>query len=280
MAKRKGLITAEALRDRLGEVDSGLAVVDMRERPDDGRPIIPGSVWVDLHDGFAQRRGDHGLDYDLPHAEELAATLGRLGIGPQTEVVFADGHRNRWATRAYWVLRYYRHPGKAWVLESGVPGWARAGLPATDKFARPEAVEYPLPGAPNESIRVTAEELRDGAAAGRLLPCDVRAPQEFTGEVALSGRGGHIPGASFVPWEACLDEESRFLPDERLEAVLSPFLAPGIEPVTYCQGGIRASLTWFAIHELLGRPARLYAASWEEWAQRGELPVEKGTPES
>ncbi len=278
MADRKGLMTPAVLAGRLAEVGPGLVIVDLREDPTDGRPVIPGSTWVSLHDGFAQHREERGLAYDLPRPEELAATLGRLGIGRDTEVVFADGHRNRWATRAYWVLRYYRHQGPAWVLESGLPGWAAAGLPAAAEFARPRPVAYPVPADPDESIRATADDLRAGVEKGTVLPCDVRARQEYTGELAQSGRGGHVPGAAFVPWERCLDDDSRFLPDDRLAEVLAPFLRPGIEPVTYCQGGIRASLTWFCLQELLGRQARLYAASWEEWGPRADLPVDKGEP--
>jgi thiosulfate/3-mercaptopyruvate sulfurtransferase len=136
------------------------------------------------------------------------------------------------------------------------------------------AAEYPAPGTRDERIRITAAELREALAVGRVQACDVRTAQEYSGEVAMSGRGGHLPGASHVPWDACLDSDRRFLPAARLEEALAPFLADPREPVPYCQGGIRASLTWFCLNELLGRPARLYAASWEEWAQDHSLPVE------
>jgi thiosulfate/3-mercaptopyruvate sulfurtransferase len=275
MGARTGLMGVDELAGRLDRAVPGLAVLDMRQRRDDGLGAIPGSAWVDLHDGFAQRRPDRGLNYDLPQAAEVAATLGRLGIAPNTEVVLADDMGNRWATRAYWVLRYYRHPGKVSVLDGGLAAWRARGLATTEAFVQRPPTEYPVPASPDASILATAEQLRDAVTAGTALACDVRTPEEYTGEVALSGRGGHVPGAAHVLWEACLAPDRTFLPDEALRTVLQPFLDASREPITYCQGGIRASLTWFCLHELLQTRARLYAASWEEWGPRHDMPVDK-----
>lgn len=274
MSERKGLVSAAALAARLDDMGPSLAVLDLRQKRDDGLGVIPGSTWVDLHDGFAQRRPERNLNYDLPRPEEIAASLSRLGIGPGTEVVLADDMGNRWATRAYFVLSYYRHPAAVHVLDGGLAAWRGGGLPTVAGFRSRETVAYPAPSTPDRSILATAEELRDGVLAGTTQACDVRAGAEYTGELALSGRGGHVPGAVNVEWERCLAPDRTFLPDEQLAAVLRPFTDTDREAITYCQGGIRASLTWFCLHELLGRRARLYAASWEEWAPRQELPVE------
>jgi thiosulfate/3-mercaptopyruvate sulfurtransferase len=187
---------------------------------------------------------------------------------------------NRWATRAYWLLKYYGHQGEVAVLDGGINHYAAAGFPTEPAFRIPAPADYRTPSKTDESIRITTEELAEGLGAGRYTMCDVRTSQEHTGEAVLAPRAGRIPGSIHVPWDECLRPDGTFLPDTRLAKVLDPYLDDSRTQVTYCQGGIRASLTWFALQELLGRPARLYAASWEAWAQRPELPVEVGRPGS
>jgi thiosulfate/3-mercaptopyruvate sulfurtransferase len=273
LSSRPGLISTDDLARQLLAGEPQLVVVDLRQDANDGKRKIPGSVWVNLHDGFAQVRPDRNLTYDLPTAEEFAAAMRRLGIEPQSSVVLADDMGNRWATRAFWILRYFGHPGDTAVLDGGIGAYLESGEATADDFVTPRPSDYPVPTQTDESIRVTPREILEGLDANSITLCDVRTTQEYTGEVAMSGRGGHLPGAIHIPWDACIGPDGRFRDDAELTQVLAPYLESERQPVTYCQGGIRASLTWFALDVLLHRNARLYAASWEEWAQDASLPV-------
>ena len=273
MGARSGLITADELASELDQAGRRLAIVDLRRNRDDGRAKIPGSAWISLHDGFAQVRPERNLHYDLPTPDEFAGALSRLGIAPETAVVLADDMGNRWSTRVYWLMTYYGHVGPVRVLDGGIAAYLSSGHPTADKFGSPPQSRYPPPANGNESIRITRDKVLEGLKGGSLTLCDVRTPEEFGGELQLSGRGGHIPEAINVPWDQALDADGTFLPNSRLVEVLAPYLDDASPQVTYCQGGIRASLTWFALQVLLGRKAKLYAASWEEWAQDPDLPV-------
>jgi thiosulfate/3-mercaptopyruvate sulfurtransferase len=270
---RPGLVSADQLAAELRQSDSDLRVVDLRQQREDGVAKVPGSAWIDLHDGFAQARPELNLHYDLPSPTEFAEALARLGIAPQSRVVLADDMGNRWSTRVYWLLKYYGHRGEVSVLDGGVAAWVRSGHPVADAFVVPDPATYPSPTDRDESIRATSAEVLEGIASGGLTLCDVRSPEEFRGEDVRSARGGHIPGAINVPWDRSLAPDGTFLPNPELAAVLAPYLDDRRQQVTYCQGGIRASLVWFGLHVLLGRPAKLYAASWEEWAREPDLPV-------
>jgi thiosulfate/3-mercaptopyruvate sulfurtransferase len=273
LSSRPGLVAADELASELEQAGHGLAIVDLRRDADDGRAKIPGSAWISLHDGFAQVRPQRDLNYDLPSPEEFADAVSRLGIAQKTSVVLADDMGNRWSTRVYWLMSYYCHASPVRVLDGGIAAYLRSGRPTSAQFESPNQSRYPPPARRDESIRITRDKVLEGMERGTLTLCDVRSPEEFRGELQVSGRGGHIPGAINVPWDRSLNADGTFLPDSRLADVLAPYLDEPGQQITYCQGGIRASLTWFVLQVLLGRNARLYAASWEEWAQDPDLPV-------
>jgi len=114
----------------------------------------------------------------------------------------------------------------------------------------------------------------------------VRSPGEFKGELLHmpdypqegAMRGGHIPGASNVPWKRAANEDGTFRSADELRAIYleEQGLSADDDVVAYCRIGERSSHTWFVLTHLLGfEKVRNYDGSWTEWGNLVRAPVER-----
>jgi thiosulfate/3-mercaptopyruvate sulfurtransferase len=91
-------------------------------------------------------------------------------------------------------------------------------------------------------------------------------------------RGGHVPGATNIPWLQAVNEADGTFksPEELKERYQRDGITPDKDVIAYCRIGERSSHTWFALHELLGYPkVRNYDGSWTEWGSMIGVPIEK-----
>ncbi|ROO88135.1 thiosulfate/3-mercaptopyruvate sulfurtransferase [Actinocorallia herbida] len=278
------LITPAELAARLG--DPALRVFDTTvrlPRPPGGGPYTPESG-QDVYDrghvpgaGFADLVGDLAepgpLPFALPSPERFADAAGRLGMGPGTHVVVYAQESPMWATRMWWLLRYFGFDAVS-VLDGGLPAWRAAGLPLeTGTSAYPAA---PFTARPRPELLARRADVERIVADGSSCLANALAPEVFRGEGKTSySRPGRIPGSVNAPAKGLLDADGNFLPTQELTDRLGGLLAePSV--VVYCGGGISATIPVFAL-ALLGRTdARLYDGSLAEWSADPALPLETG----
>jgi thiosulfate/3-mercaptopyruvate sulfurtransferase len=261
--------------------DPGIRLVESNEDTllyDSGH--VPGAVHVDwtadLNDPV--RRDYIGRD-------GFARLMSRIGVTPETLVVFYGDKNNWWACYAFWVFQLFGH-ARAAVMDGGRLKWQKEGRPLTREVPACALTTYAAPERDDRTSRAFRDEVLAHVRAGGQL-VDVRSPDEFSGvrlhmadypnEGAL--RGGHIPGARSVPWARAVDPvDGTFRPADELAAIYrsEAGLDPSREVVAYCRIGERSSHTWFALKYLLGFPrVRNYDGSWTEWGNSVGLPVEK-----
>jgi thiosulfate/3-mercaptopyruvate sulfurtransferase len=285
------LVTTEWVSAHLGEPNLRIVHVSVdRKAYDAGH--LPGAIFVDLHVDLAKggSRPETGAArrmYMVPTREETAASLAAWGVAPGDRVVFYDdAGQGRHAIRGYWLLRLYGFPAdRVHVMNGGLPVWQKEERATTAEETRPVPAGVDATERLHErddSLIATAEEVlewsREAATAGgptHLL--DVRTVDEYLGTDVRARCGGHVPGARHRNFTDFVAPDGRLRSGEQALAILR---ATGVEPedlrATYCQGGIRAALAWFVLHELGGlSQVRNYAGSWEEWGNRPDLPVEK-----
>ncbi len=211
----------------------------------------------------------------LPTAEEAAASLGRLGMSNDKTVVAYASEGQVYAARLWHVLAYYGHE-RFKLLNGGIEKWVKEGRPLSTNDVQPKPVDF-RPGAPNGDLRIRADELVGRLDDSRVALVDARRLREFEGTEARSKRGGRIPGAKFLPWEASLRDDLTFRTPAEIRAIYEAAgITPDREIVTYCQGGARAAHAALAL-KLAGYPrVRVYDGSWAEWGNDESLPMEQG----
>ncbi|MBN8548085.1 MAG: sulfurtransferase [Deltaproteobacteria bacterium] len=241
---------------------------------------IPGAVevdWVrDLNDPVRR-------DYlDAAQFSELAS---RLGLNPDTTVVFYGDKNNWWATYALWVFQLFGHHNVR-VMDGGRLKWEKEGRPLAKETRELAPTRYPTPQRDDVTWRIFREGVLDHVHAnGKLI--DVRSPDEFSGKkLHMEGypnegalRGGHIPGARSVPWAKAINpEDGSFKTAAELRDIYEQGagLRSSDDVVVYCRIGERSSHTWFVLKYLLGyEKVRNYDGSWTEWGNSVGVPIER-----
>ncbi|MBK8021651.1 MAG: sulfurtransferase [Chloroflexi bacterium] len=270
-AKPEILVDTQWIQENVG--DENVVIIHLAGNVEDFEEAhIEGARFVTLAE---LNNPDDAVSGQIGTADQVAATLGKLGVTPEDTVVFYDANNNLQAARAYWVLKYFQHEDVR-IYNGGVRKWEDEGLElASGPAPEIEAVEYPIPEADSE-IRTTSEYVLEHMDDAGVQLCDTRNPEEFIGSDVRSDRGGHIPGAINLEWIHTVNQDGTFKSYDQLDAL---FQAAGFDRskqiITYCQTGVRGAHVWFALRELLGyEDVRNYDGSWEEWGNSADLPID------
>ncbi len=241
---------------------------------------IPGAVEVDwtsdLNDQVVRDYiGKDGF-------EELAS---RIGITPETTVVFYGDKSNWWATYAFWVFQLFGHTN-AKIMDGGRQKWQEEDREFTRDVPEYERTDYTARERDDSVLRAFRGQVLNHIEGGGPL-VDVRSPEEFRGEkLHIPGypqegavRGGHIPGATSIPWSTAANDDGTFKDADTLREIYveNMGLSPDEETIAYCRIGERSSHTWFVLKYLLGfDKVRNYDGSWTEWGNSVGVPIATG----
>lgn len=230
---------------------------------------IPGARMV-LLDRIAWD-GETDVGVELRRVGKIREALEEAGVSNGSTVV-VYGNSLMMAARVWMTLDVVgAGASEPLFLDGGFKVWQEEG--------RAISTETPSVRRGNLSLRLDEERIvgadwilvRLGHDYMSLV--DARRDDAFSGaDGGMGGRfnPGHIPSARQLAWEELLESSDRpvFLPEGTLSDL---FVAAGADPgdtvVTYCQSGLRASVTYM-IARMLGYETRLFDGSWRDWGSR------------
>ena len=282
------LVSPEELREALGNERVRVfdATVFLRRAVDGGpytvesgresymRAHIPGAGFADIPGALSDPASPFA--FTLPAAEHFATAIGQLGIGDGTHVVAYAQNTPMWATRLWWLLRYFGHDDTS-VLDGGLVAWTAAHGPVESGGSTYPPASFTA--RPRPQLLASLADVREITENGSACLVNTLSPEAFRGQSpGAYGRPGRIPGSVNVPWNGLVDTATnRFRPAAELTAALNDGGVRADQPViAYCGGGISATVDLFAL-SLTGRDdARLYDGSLSEWSANPDLPLVTG----
>jgi len=238
---------------------------------------IPGAVGWDWSTQLCDR-----VRRDILSKDSFEALMGASGIRPESTVVLYGDNNNWFAAWGFWQMKIYGHADVR-LMDGGRRKWLEEGRPLELDPPTVKPTSYTAKPA-DTSVRAFLPDVIELSRKRAASFVDVRSPAEFTGELlAPPGlpetcqRGGHIPGATSIPWGTVCNDDGTFKSADELRAV---YAGAGVTPerpvIAYCRIGERSSHTWFVLKYLLGYPdARNYDGSWTEWGNLVNADIER-----
>lgn len=221
---------------------------------------------------------------DILSKEEMGKLLAASGADENSIIVLYGDSNNWFAAWAFWQLKVYGHKDVR-LMDGGRKKWEQEGRPMTTAKPSVAKKQYRAQQA-DLSLRAFLPEVQELAARKQIELVDVRSPQEYSGEIlAPPGlpeacqRGGHIPGASNIPWaRAVNDADGTFKNADELREIYAEAGITGNKPIiAYCRIGERSSPSWFVLKYLLGyESVKNYDGSWTEWGNLVGAPIATG----
>jgi thiosulfate/3-mercaptopyruvate sulfurtransferase len=280
-AHPEALVSTQWVEEHLD--DPQVRVLEVDYAPGDAYELghIPGAGLVDW-----KRDINDPVRRDILSKSQMEELMSRLGVTPEMTLVLYGDFRNWFAAFALWTFKIYGHQDVR-LMNGGRRKWFDEDRAVTEDIPTWSPTDYKAHGA-DLGLRVLQPQVFSILGRDDFGLVDVRSPMEFSGEITAppeypneaAQRGGHIPGASSIPWLQAINDDDTFKSRKELEELYHPKgITPDKSIITYCRIGERSSHTWFVLKYLLGFPSVFnYDGSWSEWGNGVGMPVEKGAP--
>ncbi|EHK80047.1 rhodanese domain-containing protein [Sinorhizobium meliloti CCNWSX0020] len=263
--------------------DENVVILDIRDKIAEtelgDKPYIESAV-VAPYASAGWRTEVGGIPGMLPPLEQITKLIGDLGIDNDDHVVIVpwgtDSTEFGGATRIYWTFKYLGHDEVS-ILDGGWRQYDAAGGARSAEAAKP--VPATFKAEPQDELLATTEEVAAALKAGSTKLIDGRPVEQYEGKAKspVVRANGTIPGSINIEHAKLYSQDhALFARPETVKALSEAVgLAADKENITFCNTGHWASVTWFALSEVLGnKNTSMYDGSMAEWAADPARPIE------
>ncbi|WIO73053.1 sulfurtransferase [Porticoccaceae bacterium LTM1] len=272
------LITAEQL---ITKPDNDVVVFDCRFSLADTQmgeqqyqqDHISGALYLHLDNDLSSTKAEHGGRHPLPSPEAFEALMRSCGVSETTHVVAYDDQRFAFASRLWWLMRYFGHDNVS-ILDGGYSAWKAAGG-AIESSITHRSGQGNFVSKTHTDWVLGYENIKEQLNSERRTLIDSREAPRYQGlEEPIDPVAGHIPGAVNYPWQEVTGTDGKALSPANLQHRWAD-LPQDKELVIYCGSGVTACVNLLSLAIIGVENAKLYAGSWSDWCSYPSSPIKK-----
>ncbi|MDF1884191.1 sulfurtransferase [Sulfurimonas sp. SAG-AH-194-C21] len=257
--------------------NKNIVILDTTDKKTYDKGHIPGAVLVNISN-FR-----HPVEkYQLINSPmQLQKEFRSLGINNNSEVIIYGHNKGKELLKASYVALSLISHGlqNVSILNGGYPEWVSEY--EFDELIQTKTPEYKKGNfvvKPNKKIIIDIDYVKSRIGTTPMI--EARPLKYFNGTVQSNGvkRLGHISGAKSSYWRDKFDSEYKLKPINKIKKIFikSNKLNVNKEVITYCTGGLEASMNWYILHAYLHfKDVKIYDASMKQWGNLDKTPMQK-----
>lgn len=247
-------------------IDSpNIRIVDLRSSANYMKGHIKNAVPFSHELVTTTKNGVKGMIADKEVVEQ---NLERLGISPDTKVIFYDDADHKWSAYMFWVMEYHGHKNSA-VLNGGFLKWEAEKRPLSTDI--PKVKPVPFKANIDKNRIADTEWVKNNIKSIKVKVINVQPQKDWV--------EGHIPGTINIPWIENLQGAGVKVLKTKDELMQMYEKEEKIKKddtvISSCMFGILAGGTYFTLRLLDYKDVRLYDGSKADWVAKGN-PVKTG----
>jgi thiosulfate/3-mercaptopyruvate sulfurtransferase len=214
--------------------------------------------------------------------QEIQTAARNLGINDDSYVVLYGHNNPKELLKASYIALSLIVNGfdNVSILDGGFSEWKNRLLDKEDAISlqTPTYIKGNFTAKYNPSVLVDMQYVKE--KVGKTAMIEARPKKFYNGSAQSPGvkRLGHISGAKSSFWLDKFNKDEMLQDDKKLKKIFfeENNLDTNKEVITYCTGGLEASMNWYILTQYLDfKDVKLYDASMKEWGNLQNTPMQK-----